>query len=441
MTVVIFMIKLNLLGELKVVFNDEDVTTVLSKRSLGILVYLSCSRERLFYREYLADLFWANSKKDSALSNLRYALWQIRKELKRAGIKEEVLVNHGKNALKFNGSILESDYASFMHHYKSGNWSQAAEQYRGDFLENFYISDASDFSDWVFNERERMQRLYFELQLTLAERHAKSGSLTAATDCLKNLIQIDPLNELVHYKLINYFYLSGNKATAINAYRNLKQLLREELNISPSVEIEKLYEEMLKESIGLSPSIPLTVSQKISENNKYLRIFSGIHPKDLSYFARRLAKYNNTPEQLILDLCDSPGIRIPYEGLFEILDCLTQNGNFNSSCWQNEFEPIVRSIRDEPVKDELFFFNQFITLIKGELTSRHVLRIWNFHFLDSITIDFLSYLFRTETEKEIIITGIYDESWCNESMEYFIKSHNSDRLVEIIEDSSFPSAL
>ena len=428
---VIVMIKLNLLGELKVTFNDEDVTTLLSKRGLGILVYMSCNTERLYYREHLAELFWTDYKKESALSNLRYALWQIRKELKSAGIENEVFVNHGKNAIKINGSMLNSDYASFMRRHKSGRWSEAAERYGGDFLGSFYISDAPDFSDWVFNERERMQRLYFEMQLTQAERYAESGSLTAATDCLKSLIKIDPLNELVHYKLMDYHYRSGNKATAINTYRNLKQLLREELNISPSEEIEKLYGRMQKESVGSSQSVPLTVSRKISGNNKNLKFYIGTHPEDLNYFARKLAKYDRTPNQMVFDLCDSPGIRIQYEGLFEILDDMVENGNFSGCRWQSELEPVVRSIRNEPVKDELFFFKQFITLIKGERSGRHVFRIWNFHFLDPKTIDFLSYLFRAETGKEIVIAGIYDESWHNERIEKFIKSYCADEHVEI----------
>lgn len=425
------MIKLNLLGELKVTFNDEDVTTVLSKRGLGILVHMACNRDRLYYREYLADLFWTDFKKQSALNNLRYALWQIRKELKSSGIDEEVFVNHGKNAIKIEGRMLKSDYDSFMNHYQSGRLSEAAGWYGGDFLGSFYIPDAPDFSDWVFNERERMQRLYFEMQLTLAAQYAESGSLTAATDCLKSLIKIDPLNELVHYKLMDYHYQSGNKATAINTYRNLKQLLREELNTSPSEEIERLYGRMQTEPVITSQSPPLTVSRKTSRSNKRLRLYVGSHPEDLSYYARKLAKYERNPDQLVFDLCDSPGIRIPYEGLFEILDDMVENGNFNSDRWQKELEPVIRSLRNEPVKDELFFFKQFVTLMKGEHSRRHVFRIWNFHFLDPKTIDFLSYLFRTETGKEIVITGIYDESWCDERIERYIKSHCTDEHVEI----------
>jgi DNA-binding SARP family transcriptional activator len=425
------MIKLNLLGELKVTFNRADVTTVLSKRGLGILVYMACNEERLCYREYLADLFWTDFKKESALSNLRYALWQIRKELKSAGIEEEVFVNQGKNALKINGSILSSDYASFMRDYKLGRWTEAAAWYSGDFLGNFYISDAPDFSDWVFNERESMQHLYFEMQLALADRYAESGSLTAATDCLKSLIKIDPLNELVHYKLMDFHYKSGNKATAINTYRNLKQLLREELNISPSEEIETLYGRMQRESNISSQSVPLNISRKSPGRNKELKLFVGILPEDLNYFARKLAKYDRTPNQMVFDLCDSPGIRIPYEGLFEILDDMVGNGDFSSQRWQKELEPVVRSLRNEPVKDELFFFKQFITLIKNERSDRHVFRIWNFHFLDAKTIDFLSYLFRVDFGKEIVITGIYDESWHDEKIERFIKSHDTNKHAEI----------
>lgn len=416
------MIKIELLGKFNIKFNDIDVTTQLSKKGIGLLLYMSTQPDNLFYREKLSGVFWMNYRKESALNNLRFTLWQIRKIAKEAKI-DSFLINSGKHAIKVNPSLITCDFLDFTRHIEEGNYSEASVLYHGDFLENFYLSDVPDFSDWVFNKREFAQRKFFDVQLNLAETYANNNNLKDATKALDKLIAIDPLNEMVYYKLIHYHYLSGNKVTAINTYRNLKQYLRDELNISPSEEIQQLFYKIIEEdSVAAKiPSIPISTKTPHSDNT--ITIFIAKQPEKLYSYANKLAEYKNTESQLVLDICDSPGFRINYEGLFEILNDLTEYGDYHSNNYTDQFNDISSDIKNKVVKEDLFLFNQFEALLKNERSSKYIFRVWNLHFLDAKTIDFLSYLYRKKSDKQVSIVGVFDDSWKNDRLEDFLKAH------------------
>lgn len=416
------MINIELFGEFKIKFNDVDVTTQLSKKGIGLLLYMATQPNKLFYREKLAGIFWANYRKDSALNNLRYTLWQIRKEAKAANIPD-LLINSGKHAIKVNPALVICDFLDFTKFVEAGNFGDASVLYNGEFLESFYLEDVPDFSDWVFNEREISQRKFFDVQLKLAESFANNNNLKDATRSLDKLIEIDPLNEIVYHKLIHYHYLSGNKVTAINTYRNLKQHLRDELNISPSEEIQKLFNTIIEENSVYTDSSSISVSSKNHSTDNAMNIFVAQHPEKLYSYANKLAEYKNSTTQMVLDICDSPGIRINYEGLFEILNDLTEYGDYSSNNFLEQFMDIASDIKNKTIKEDLFLFNQFETLLKNEISSVFVFRVWNFHFLDAKTIDFLSYLYRKKSDKKMLITGVFDDSWNNVRLKDFLKAH------------------
>lgn len=119
----------------------------------------------------------------------------------------------------------------------------------------------------------------------------------------------------------------------------------------------------------------------------------------MNAYSRKLASFNNTSILLVIDLCDTPGNRIPYEGMFEILNGLNEYGKYSINKWKNEYEKIDSAIRNKTMKEDVLFFNMFRTLIDGEQSEHMIIRIWNFHFLDSNTIDFLPYLLRSKLSK------------------------------------------
>lgn len=427
------MMNLKLFGEVKIKANSVDITTQLSKKGMGLLILMASQPTKLFYREHLAEMFWHDYTKESAFNNMRFTLWQTRKII-GDHLEEDLFINEGKHAIKINAKIIDSDYCNFFKFCNAELHDDAVKYYSGDFLEDFYIVDVPDFSDWVFNERENAQKKYFKAQLKRTQYLSSVNRVEEALNALAKLIEIDPLNETVYFHMMQYQYLSDNKVASINTYRNLKQILRNELNISPSKEIEALYNTIIQDVIGLnSPSnVPLFKSEHIF--NKSMELYVSQYADKLNAYSRKLASYNNTSTQLVVDLCDTPGNRIPYEGMFEILDDLYKHGKYHIDKWKNEYEKIDSDIRNKTAKEDVLFFNMFETLMNGEQSEVMIIRIWNFHYLDSNSIDFLSFLLRRKMNKRIIIYAILDANKKNAKAESFIKLYQSMKEVKVTTD-------
>lgn len=427
------MMNLKLFGEVKITVNSVDITTQLSKKGKGLLIFMASQPDKLFYREHLSEMFWHNYTKKSAFNNMRFTLWQTRKIIGDY-FNEELFINEGKHAIKINLNVIESDYCNFFKSYNDKLYDDAVQYYSGDFLDDFYIVDVPNFSDWVFNEREHAQKKYFKAQLSRSQYLSSTNRVEEALNALTKLIEIDPLNETVYFYLMQYQYLSNNKAAAINTYRNVKQILRNELNISPSKEIEALYKTIIHDVREVNIESDFHLSKNDHTFNKSIELYISKQANKLNAYSRKLARYSNTITQLVVDLCDTTGNRIQYEGMFEILDDLYEYGKYNIMKWKNEYEKIDSSIRNKTTKEDVLLFNMFETLINGELSELMIIRIWNFHFLDSKTIEFISYLLRRKLKKQIVIYAIFDDNRKNAKAESFIKICQSMKDVKIITD-------
>ena len=414
------MIKLSLLGESWILINDMNVTTKFSKKTLGLFIYMVCKQQKMYYREALSSLFWPDYTKESSLNNLRHALWQIRKICKELGL-EDVLTSEGKHIIRLNVDLVQCDYNNFLNFIQKDDYLNASVLYRGDFLEDFYVPEVPEFSDWVFQERESAQRRYFDIIYLIADRFALNNNLGEATRALKNLTKIDPLNEEVYYKLIKYQYMSGNKVAAINTYRAIKRQLRDELSITPSLELQELYEEIHQETNKtiLPPSFELK-SMKCTPHD--IEIYSLSERPDIKEHYRKLSRYENSSESLVIDLCETPGKRVSYEGLFEMLDGIQDKGKYNPKIYMDKLDGIISKIKHETISNDFFLFDQFKTLFMEELSKNLIIRVWGMHFLDPKTIDFISFVFRKEIKKHIKVIGIYDTTWPNDRLDEFIKA-------------------
>lgn len=427
------MMNLKLFGEVKITVNSVDITSKLSKKGKGLLIFMASQPNKLFYREHLSEMFWHNYTRESAFSNMRFTLWQTRKVIGDY-LDEDLFINEGKHALKINTKVIESDYCHFFESCNNELYDDAVHYYLGDFLEDFYIVDVPNFSDWVFNEREIVQKKYFNAQFKRAQYLSSTNRVEEALNALTKLIEIDPLNETVYFYLMQYQYTSDNKVASINTYRNLKQILRNELNISPSNEIETLYKTIIQEVSEVDRQSNFQFSKDDHILNKSIELYVSKRADKLNTYSRELANYSNTTTQLVVDLCDTTGNRIPYEGMFEILDDLYEYGKYNILKWKNEYEKIDSDIRNKKLNEDVLFFNMFETLINGELSEVMIIRIWNFHFLDSKTIEFMSYLLRRKLNKKIIIHAIFDVNHKNAKAESFIKFCQSMKDVKVITD-------
>ncbi|MFJ6465819.1 BTAD domain-containing putative transcriptional regulator [Streptomyces sp. NPDC091387] len=78
------------------------------------------------------------------------------------------------------------------------------------------------------------------------EADIRRGRHREIVDELRALVAAQPFNEWMHTQLINALNQSGRRAEALVAYRSLRTLLKRELGVEPSSEVQRLQDQILK---------------------------------------------------------------------------------------------------------------------------------------------------------------------------------------------------
>jgi DNA-binding SARP family transcriptional activator len=92
---------LSLLGSFRVTLDGKPVTTFESTKVRALLAYLAVGADRTHRRDVLAGLLWPEWPDRDALSNLRYALYNLRQVIgDRTAQPPFLLIT--RNTLQFN---------------------------------------------------------------------------------------------------------------------------------------------------------------------------------------------------------------------------------------------------------------------------------------------------------------------------------------------------
>src|SRR5262249_36918476 len=119
---------------------------------------------------------------------------------------------------------------------------QAVALYRGPLLEG-----CTEL--WAVPERTAREQAYLTALETLAARTAAQGDHAAAIPFLRSAIAADPYRESAHRALMQALAEGGDDAAVTQVYRELRLLLRRELNAEAAPETVALYQR-LKQGTG-----------------------------------------------------------------------------------------------------------------------------------------------------------------------------------------------
>lgn len=122
--------------------------------------------------------------------------------------------------------------------------AEAADLYRGDFMEGLSLRDSVEFDDWQFFHAEELRRQLALALDRLVRGHVDQGSFQAALPYARRRLALDPLHEPAHRQLMHLYALTGQRSLALRQYDECARLLNEELGLAPAAETRALYEEI-----------------------------------------------------------------------------------------------------------------------------------------------------------------------------------------------------
>ena len=241
------MFSLKLLGGASLESEGAPVAgTVAQRRRLALLALLARAPAGLS-RERLAAYLFPEADAGRAHRALSDALYAVRKVLGK-----DAIVAAG-DELRLHPAALSSDAGDFDAAVAGGDLGRAAGLYRGPFLDGFFLSDAPEFERWADGERQRLALKYAEVLETLARKCGAAGDSDGQLRWLRQLAAHDPLNSRVAARLMLALEAAGDPPGALRHGKIHQSLLRDELGVGPSGEIDAITAR-LTASRGEAPS-------------------------------------------------------------------------------------------------------------------------------------------------------------------------------------------
>ncbi|RLC75369.1 MAG: hypothetical protein DRJ03_30355, partial [Chloroflexi bacterium] len=119
---------------------------------------------------------------------------------------------------------------------------RAAALYHGDFLPEVERV-------WCVPKRETLREMYLEALIEVGQCHERRREFELAIGWYRRALEVDELREGVHRRIMYCYFEGGRRSNALAQYRRCRKILRQELDVEPSVETKRLYEQIAEKRI------------------------------------------------------------------------------------------------------------------------------------------------------------------------------------------------
>jgi DNA-binding SARP family transcriptional activator len=196
------------------------------------LVALLALRAGPLLRPHIAGTLWLDSSEERSAASLRSALWRLHRP--------------GYRIVETNGSTLHLAQDVCVDVHEAEALARRLLERRDGLEERAPLDTLSAellpdwYDDWVVVEREQLRQLCLRALDAYAERLFSAGTYARAADSAFAAVRSDPLRESAHRLLIRVHLAEGNWSDAVHQYQLYAKLIRKQLGLRPSPQIEAL---------------------------------------------------------------------------------------------------------------------------------------------------------------------------------------------------------
>ena len=157
---------LKLLGGISVTGSPGPLSgAAVQDRRLALLAVLAMQPGGAARRDRVVALLWPESSVQRARHSLSDALYVLNKSFGSRAILAS------GDELRLDKAVVDCDVDLFELALSGGAWEEAADLYRGPFLDGFHVSGSVEFEEWAGIERERLERAHAQALERLAEEN------------------------------------------------------------------------------------------------------------------------------------------------------------------------------------------------------------------------------------------------------------------------------
>lgn len=234
------MLVVKMLGQFNVQLDGQPIDLP-SRPAQTLFAYLVLHPRTAYRREMLAGLIWPDANESNARSNLRHALWRIRKALGEPLGPElfpgdDLTVTFSPTAACFIDANAISDKVSA--ETPLATLKETVSAYRGELLPGFY-------DDWITLERERLQLAFEHKMDLLIGQLNEARSWTDLIEWAEQWIKFGSAPEPAFRALMTAHARLGLKAKIKEDYQRCLDALQREFGVEPSEETQALYRQLI----------------------------------------------------------------------------------------------------------------------------------------------------------------------------------------------------
>ncbi len=246
----------------------------------ALLSYLVVENDRSHRRETLADLFWPDRLEGIARNSLRQALYGLRQGIGEAGFDaifkvttDEVWANPGEQIWLDLVAFEIHLKAVQQHNHTPGapcayclqHLRDAAEIYRGNFLEDVTLEKNQEFEEWAALRREQYARLHLQALNALVGEYERMGNYLQAAAYARRQITYDGLDEALYCRLMTLLARAGQISAALEEYENCRRKLSEALGRDVDKNTAMLAAQIRESRFEAGPSISRAITNNLPE--------------------------------------------------------------------------------------------------------------------------------------------------------------------------------
>ena len=174
----------------------------------------------------------------------------------RGRLPDGALGGKGETRLWLEESVLTSDVRAFHRSLEDDRHREALDLYRGPFLEHFHLRGMDAFNRWADERRTHYRREAHGAALAVGAQAREAGELAEAANAYRRALDLAPLQEAGAAGLIRVLTARGERGDAVRFYQAFTDRLAEELDLSPSSELEALAEQIRSPATGVDGEEP-----------------------------------------------------------------------------------------------------------------------------------------------------------------------------------------
>ncbi|MFN2163454.1 MAG: protein kinase domain-containing protein, partial [Candidatus Promineifilaceae bacterium] len=270
---------LHLFGPFSAELDGRPLNKFRTNKMRALLIYLVVEPPIVHQREALMTMLWPDLPLESAQTNLRQIIYQLRKAIPEVAALPDVGAREGdgrvplilseRQTVQLNPeAAAAADATTFSNlleavqaHEHSGLNSCSLCQSRldeavvlcdGSFLADFYLEDSSQFEDWAHRRREAYRRQVMDALAALVDGSLQRGDYVRAQQYAQRHLDLDNLDERACRQMMEVLARSGRRREALAVYEEVVRLLRDELGMSPMAQTIRLAEQIENDSLEMA---------------------------------------------------------------------------------------------------------------------------------------------------------------------------------------------